>query len=118
MVHGTQETVQEGCDRYVANNIDAMYAASGARKKEVLLYTPFIKTPIFYEPPCGYYPGPFNFERLKVYELKGFIIKGLQKEASYVKLMEGLLRGGKSEPADVRCKTLTLKGPEFINPHL
>ena len=93
MVHGTQETVQEGCDRSVANNVAALYAASGARKKEVLIYIPFIKPPIFYEPPRGYYPGPFNFERFKVYNFKGFI-KGLQKEASYVNLMEGFLRGG------------------------
>ena len=93
VVHGTQETVQEGCDRYVANNIDAIYAASGAGKKEVLLYNPYIKTPIFYEPPRGYYPGPFNFERFKAYEIKGFI-KEWQKEAFYVTFMEGCLRGG------------------------
>ena len=93
VVHGTQETVQEGCDRSVAKNVAALYAASGAIKKEVLFYIPFIKPPIFYEPPRGYYPGPFNFERVQVYNFKGFI-KDWQKEASYVKFMEGYLRGG------------------------
>ena len=89
-------------------------------KKRFYFIPLLLRPPIFYEPPCGYYPGPFNFERLKVYELKGFIIKGLQKEASYVKFMEGLLRGGQSEPADVRCKTppLIRKGPELLTPYL